>query len=128
MGKGVYCEKPLTRSIYEARELARAAHEAGVATQMGNQGHSTDDIRCAVEWIRDGVIGTVREVHAWRGGPNKPMPFERPIGTPPLPEGLYWDLWRSDKSIRSTRAWRFMMPGSRWLVRCGRCRKPMWHN
>ncbi|MCB1128391.1 MAG: Gfo/Idh/MocA family oxidoreductase, partial [Verrucomicrobiae bacterium] len=92
-GKGVYCEKPLTHSIYEARQVARVACETGVATQMGNQGHSTDDIRRAVEWVRDGAIGPVREVHAWRGGPNKPMPMERPTGTPPVPEGLHWDLW-----------------------------------
>jgi predicted dehydrogenase len=92
-GKGVFCEKPLTHSIYEAREIARAARETGVATQMGNQGHSTPDIRRAVEWIRDGAIGPVRAVHAWLGAPNKPMPAERPTETPPLPEGLHWDLW-----------------------------------
>jgi predicted dehydrogenase len=92
-GKGVYCEKPLTHSIYEARQLARAARETGVATQMGNQGHSTEDIRRAVEWIRAGAIGKVREVHAWNGGPNRPMPAERPAETPPVPDGLSWDLW-----------------------------------
>jgi predicted dehydrogenase len=92
-GKHVYCEKPLTHSIYEARQLARAARETGVATQMGNQGHSTDDIRRAVEWIRDGAIGKVREVHAWQGGPNRVMPMERPTETPPVPDGLSWDLW-----------------------------------
>jgi predicted dehydrogenase len=92
-GKGVFCEKPLTHSINEARALARTARETGVATQMGNQGHSTDDIRRAVEWIRDGAIGRVRAVHAWRGGPNKPMPETRPAETPPVPEGLHWDLW-----------------------------------
>jgi predicted dehydrogenase len=92
-GKGVYCEKPLTHSVYEARRVARAARDAGVATQMGNQGHSSDDIRRAVEWIRDGAIGNVREVHCWRGGPNRTMMTERPTETPPVPEGLDWDLW-----------------------------------
>ncbi len=92
-GKGVYCEKPLTHSVYEARQLARAAREAGVATQMGNQGHSTDDIRRAVEWIRDGAIGPVRQVHAWLAGPNRTVPRERPTETPPVPDGLDWDLW-----------------------------------
>jgi len=92
-GKGVYCEKPLTHSIYEARQLARAARQAGVATQMGNQGHSTEDIRRGVEWIRAGAIGKVREVHAWQGGPNRSMPTTRPTETPPVPEGLSWDLW-----------------------------------
>lgn len=99
-GKGVYCEKPLTHSIHEARQLAQAAREAGVATQMGNQGHSTEDIRRAVEWIRDGAIGPVREVHAWRGGPNRPMPEERPTETPPLPDGLDWDLWLGPAKAR----------------------------
>ena len=92
-GKGVYCEKPLTHSIYEARQLARAAREARVATQMGNQGHSTDDIRRAVEWVRGGAIGKVRAVHAWNGGPNRVMPVNRPLEVVPLPDGLAWDLW-----------------------------------
>ncbi|MHC1766842.1 MAG: Gfo/Idh/MocA family protein [Verrucomicrobiia bacterium] len=92
-GKGVYCEKPLTHSIYEARRLTQAARDAKVATQMGNQGHSTEDIRKAVEWVGDGAIGTVRQVHAWNGSPNRPMPAERPTETPPVPDGLSWDLW-----------------------------------
>jgi len=92
-GKGVYCEKPLTHSVYEARRLARAAREAGVATQMGNQGHSSEDIRRAVEWIRHGAIGKVRQVHAWRQGSRRMTLTARPGETPPLPEGLNWDLW-----------------------------------
>jgi len=92
-GKGVYCEKPLTHSIYEARRVAQAAKAAGVATQLGNQGHSSDDIRRAVEWLRDGAIGNVREVHAWNGGITKMQLTERPRETPPLPKGLNWDLW-----------------------------------
>ncbi len=92
-GKGVYCEKPLTHSVYEARRVAQVARETGVATQMGNHGHSSNDIRRAVEWVRDGAIGPVREVHAWRGGPNRDVPAERPTETPPVPKGLDWDLW-----------------------------------
>ncbi len=64
-GKHVYCEKPLTHSIYETRRVTEAARKAGVATQMGNLGHSGEGIRLAVEWIRDGAIGPVREVHGW---------------------------------------------------------------
>jgi len=92
-GKGVYCEKPLTYSIYEARTVAQAAREAKVATQLGNQGHSTDDIRRAVEWVRDGAIGKIREVHVWAGENRIPEFTERPKETPPVPKGLHWDLW-----------------------------------
>jgi predicted dehydrogenase len=99
-GKGVYCEKPLTHSIYEARQLARVARETGVATQMGNQGHSTADIRHAVEWIRDGAIGKVRTVHAWAAGLNRQMPATRPMDTPPVPDGLSWDLWLGPAKAR----------------------------
>ncbi|MHC4521137.1 MAG: Gfo/Idh/MocA family protein, partial [Planctomycetota bacterium] len=92
-GKGVYCEKPLTYSVYEARKLAQAAREAKVATQMGNQGHSSDDIRRAVEWVRDVAIGKIRKVYAWAGENRIPQYTERPKETPPVPEGLHWDLW-----------------------------------
>ena len=64
-GKHVYCEKPLAHNIWEARQIARVAKETGVATQMGNQGHSGEGIRQTCEWIWDGAIGPVREVHAW---------------------------------------------------------------
>ena len=65
LGKHVYCEKPLTHNVWEARQVARVAKETGVATQMGNQGHSGDFIRQTCELIWDGAIGDVREVHAW---------------------------------------------------------------
>ena len=64
-GKHVYCEKPLTHNIAEARLVGKAAAAAGVATQLGNQGHSKDTIRETVELIRAGAIGEVAEVHAW---------------------------------------------------------------
>ena len=64
-GKHVYCEKPLTHNVWEARLVARVAKETGVATQLGNQGHSGDFIRQTCEMIWDGAIGDVREVHAW---------------------------------------------------------------
>ena len=64
MGKHVYCEKPLAHSIYEVRALMQAARKSKVTTQLGNQGHSFDSIRVFREWIEDGAIGTVREVHA----------------------------------------------------------------
>ncbi len=69
-GKHVYCEKPLTHNVWEARAVARVAKETGVATQMGNQGRSSEGHRQTAEWIWDGAIGAVREVHAWGGAGN----------------------------------------------------------
>ena len=99
MGKHVYCEKPLTRTVYEARALADAARKAKVATQMGNQGMAFEGNRLINEWIADGAIGNVYEVHAWsdrpthRGGIMWPQGIDRPKETPPVPRTLDWDLW-----------------------------------
>jgi predicted dehydrogenase len=95
MGKHVYCEKPLTHTIYEARKLAQAARKHKVATQMGIQGHSGEGIRRLCEWIRDGAIGEVREVHSWTDRPGRwwPQGVGRPKDTPPAPDSLDWDLW-----------------------------------
>jgi predicted dehydrogenase len=93
-GKHVYCEKPLTHSVYETRKITEAAAKAGVATQMGNQGNSGEGIRMTVEWIRDGAIGPVREVHAWSAdGTAYGCRTGRPSETPPVPPGMDWDLW-----------------------------------
>jgi len=94
-GKHVYCEKPLTHSIHEARKITEAARQAKVATQMGNQGHSGEGIRLTVEWILDGAIGDVREVHSWSntGAGWAGNRTARPNETPPVPSGLDWDLW-----------------------------------
>ena len=93
-GKGVYCEKPLTHSVYEARMVAQGRRaRPKLPRSWGNQGHSSDDVRRAVEWIRDGAIGKVRQVHAWGGGPSRMKLTERPTETPPVPDGLNWDLW-----------------------------------
>jgi predicted dehydrogenase len=99
--KAVYCEKPLTRTVYEARALTKAAGEAGVATQMGNQGMAFEGNRQIKEWLADGVIGPVREVHVWSDRPTHrgKLPLwwaqgvERPTDTPPVPPQLDWDLW-----------------------------------
>ncbi len=92
-GKHVYCEKPLTHNVWEARAVARVAAETGVATQMGNQGRSAEGHRLTAEWIWDGAIGAVREVHAWSGTVGPLRPIMRPEGTPEVPQGLNWDLW-----------------------------------
>lgn len=93
MGKHVYTEKPLTHTIYEARMLTKAAREHKVATQMGNQGRSGEGIRLICEWIWDGAIGQVREVHAWTNRPIWPQGMDRPEETEPVPATLDWDLW-----------------------------------
>ncbi len=94
-GKHVYCQKPLTHTIVEARTVARAARNAGVMTQMGNQGHASEGARLTNEWIQAGVIGEVREVHAWsdRAGLWWKNGIGRPAETPPVPPQLDWDLW-----------------------------------
>lgn len=120
-GKHVYCQKPLTYSVYESRLLSRLARETKVVTQMGNQGHSGDGTRRVVEWVRAGVIGPVREVHVytdrparfWAQGLPRPgvpgMPATLSAGNvhavsdalaaamgnanATLPEGLRWDLY-----------------------------------
>ncbi len=92
--KHVYCEKPLTHTIWEAREIAKAAKEAGVATQMGNQGNASEDIRLATEWIKAGVIGKVKEVHSWSNRPIWPQGINWPEQADgQVPENLDWDLW-----------------------------------
>ena len=100
MGKHVYCEKPLTHSIYEARKLTEAAREYKVATQMGNGGHSGEGIRLICEWIWDGAIGLVREVHVWTDRPTWPQGIDRPKETPPVPSTLDWDLWLGPAQYR----------------------------
>ena len=93
LGKHVYCEKPLTHSIHEARYLTELAAKQKVATQMGNQGHSGDNTRRIVEIVRSGAIGPVREVHAWTNRPIWPQGNDRPDGSDPVPDSLHWDLW-----------------------------------
>lgn len=91
--KHVYVQKPLTKSIWEARMLTEAARKYGVVTQMGNQGHSGEGVRLISEWIWDGAIGDVREVHSWTNRPVWPQGVERPKNKPPVPDSLSWDLW-----------------------------------
>jgi len=93
MGKHVYCAKPLTKTVYESRMLAHAAREAKVCTQMSVQSDASESQRILCEWIWDGAIGPVREVHVWSNRPIWPQGIERPKNTPPVPVGLDWDMW-----------------------------------
>ena len=102
-GKHVYVQKPMAHSVYEARVLTEAARKQKVMTQMGNQGHSGDGARLMCEWIWDGAIGPVREVHAWTNRPVWPQSVEaeRPKDTPPVPPTLDWDLWIGPAATRA---------------------------
>lgn len=96
MGKHVYVEKPLTHTVWEARQLTLAARKHGVATQMGITNHSRKGIRLLCEWVWADAIGPVREVHVWTDRPvgrwTQGM-MERPREKPPVPETLDWNLW-----------------------------------
>jgi predicted dehydrogenase len=91
LGKHCYCEKPLTHSVYEARTVTEAARQKKVATQIGTQIHAETNYRRVVELVQAGAIGATGEVHVWV---NVSYHYgDRPADTPPVPEGLHWDLW-----------------------------------
>jgi len=90
-GKHVYCEKPLTHSVYEARKVTEMAVKMKVATQIGTQIHARENYRRVVELIQTGAIGVVKEVHVWVGGSWKVG--DRPKDTLPVPKGLHYDEW-----------------------------------
>lgn len=107
MGKHCYCEKPLTHTVREARVLAQIANEKKLATQMGTQIHAGANYRRAVELVRAGAIGPIREVHVWLGanfdGPPKPVNATQPDApkeTMPVPDTLDWDLWLGPAPFR----------------------------
>ncbi|MEM1070689.1 MAG: Gfo/Idh/MocA family oxidoreductase [Planctomycetota bacterium] len=100
MKKHVYCQKPLTWSIAEARMMRETAAEMGVVTQMGNQGTSEDGLREAVEVIQSGAIGDVEAIHIWSNRPIWPQGIGRPDGSDPIPESLNWDAWIGPAQMR----------------------------
>jgi hypothetical protein len=93
LGKHVYCQKPLTQTVFEAREMRRLANEKKLATQMGNQGSAGSGLRRAVEVIQAGVIGAPKELHVWSNRPIWPQGLARPAGKDPVPANVDWDLW-----------------------------------
>jgi len=100
MKKHVFVQKPLTHTIKEARMLQKAAKEANIVTQMGNQGHAGEGARLINEWIWAGAIGDVREVHAWTNRPIWPQGIEAPKEIPSVPSTLDWNLWLGPAPFR----------------------------
>jgi len=93
LGKHVYVQKPLAHTVWECRELAKAAEKYKVATQMGNQGYSNEGTRQCAEMIWSGAIGNVTEVHAWTNRPAWPQGIKETPATSPVPSSVDWDLW-----------------------------------
>jgi predicted dehydrogenase len=125
LGKHVYCEKPLTHDVAEARIIREAALKAKVATQMGTQIHAGDNYRRVVELIQSSAIGGVTEAHVWVGrawgrqSPEKAKQYgdivsvtERPTGSSPIPRGLDWDLWLGPAPVRPFHE--VYWPGPKW--------------
>lgn len=125
LGKHVYCEKPLTHSVYEARVIREAAMKAGVATQMGTQIHAGDNYRRVVELVQSGAIGAVRECHVWVGrawgrqsqedakkNGDRFYVEERPTTEDPVPAGVDWDLWLGPAPYRPFN--NIYFPGPKW--------------
>ncbi|NUO79514.1 Gfo/Idh/MocA family oxidoreductase [candidate division KSB1 bacterium] len=104
--KHVYCQKPLTHDVWEARQLRLEAKKQGVMTQMGNQGRAGDGNRQVVEWIAAGAIGNVHEVHCWTNRPANywPQGIKRPDETPSVPPTIDWDRWLGPAQ------WRYFHP------------------
>lgn len=98
--KAVFCQKPLTQTIYEARYLREMAHHNKLVTQMGNQGSASPGLRRGVEVIQDGLIGQVHEVHVWTNRPVWPQAMDRPAGEDPIPATLEWDTWLGPAPVR----------------------------
>jgi predicted dehydrogenase len=124
-GKHVYCEKPLTHNIWEARRIRETAAKAKVVTQMGIQIHATENYRRVVELVQSGATGPIREAHVWvsrawglqseaEAKSNKDIVWvtERPKESQPVPEGLDWDLWLGPAPARPFNTVYF--PGPKW--------------
>lgn len=133
--KHVYCQKPLTYSVHEARALREAARKYGVSTQMGNQGTAIDGARTSIEVLRSGAIGAVREVHVWTDRCGKwwkqaPDLVARPTDTPTVPPHVHWDLFLGPAPQRpysplyhpfAWRGWRDFGTGALGDMACHNC-------
>jgi predicted dehydrogenase len=137
LGKHVYCEKPLTHTVAEARRVAQAAAKYKVVTQMGNGGNALPVVRRAVELLRAKAIGETREVHVWtdRPGAYWTNALDRPAETPPVPPTLQWDLWLGVAPVRPYhpcylpavwRGWYDFGTGALGDIACHACNPVFW--
>jgi predicted dehydrogenase len=92
-GKHVFCQKPITHTVYEARRMAEVARQKGVATQVAVMNASSESTRRLSQWISEGAIGPVRQVHNWSSRPFWAQGLDRPAEEQRVPDGLDWDLW-----------------------------------
>ncbi len=99
-GLHCFCEKPLTRSVYEARVMREVAAEQQVVTQMGTPARGNEDVIRLVEIIRSGALGDLIEAHYWTNRPIWPQGFDRPSGEEPVPESLDWESWIGPAPMR----------------------------
>lgn len=99
-GKHIYCEKPLTRTLGEARQLAALGRASRSVTQMGNQGSSFATLRRGIEVIQAGVLGAIRDIYVVSPAEKYPTGVDRPPGEDPVPAGLNWDFWVGPSPLR----------------------------
>src|SRR5258706_15105555 len=124
LGKHVYCEKPLTHSVWECRKVMEIARQKKVATQMGTQIHAEENYRRVVELLQAGAIGTVRRVHVWVGGSF--APGGRPTETPPVPPNINWGFWIGPAPMRPDHPKDMPLALRGWLGVCGRETGDIW--
>jgi len=103
-GKHVYCEKPLTHTIAEARQLRELSKASKVITQTGNQGSASPNLRRSMELIAAGFFGSITEIHAWHPPHGWPSGVDRPEGSDAIPAGLDWDFWLGTAPVRPFKA------------------------
>ena len=99
-GLHVFCEKPLTHTIAEARALRELSRKSKVITQTGNQGSASSNLRRSIELIQGGLLGKISNVHVWHPAHGWPNGVSRPSGKDPLPKGLDWDFWCGPSPVR----------------------------
>ncbi|MBQ7589201.1 MAG: Gfo/Idh/MocA family oxidoreductase [Verrucomicrobia bacterium] len=132
-GLHAFVQKPLVHSVYEAREMRKAAAQYKVATQMGNQGSAEPGLRRAVECIQAGMIGDVKEVHVWSNRPIWPQGISEPLPKAPIPAGVDWDIWLGPAPVReygegylpfNWRGWLDFGTGALGDMACHTCNMP----